>query len=124
MYPKWVLRALLMVSPAVLCGSCHDEPEQTSSNEPSTYRTRDEGSNALPTADASFRLMNVDGPARYSAFQDVVVSGGGQCASVKSAVLVGGSNGTDEWRVDCSDTGIWSVWFSPGNIEARRPERS
>ena len=25
-----------------------------------------------------------------------------------------GLDGTDEWQVQCSDSGVWAVWFKPG----------
>jgi hypothetical protein len=69
-------------------------------------------SKATPTNDASFQLMGAEMPARLAALQQVVVQAGNHCAAATRGLLVGGLDGTDEWRVDCSDSGSWQVWFS------------
>ena len=36
-------------------------------------------------------------------------------------ILMGGLDGTDEWRVDCSDSGSWQLWFNnDGGTEVDR----
>jgi len=109
----------LWISAAVLSSGCHDQPVPAAHQDES-YRTREEGSQVMPTAEASFQLMGVDGPARHSAFREYIISSGHECASVTSAVLVGGLGGTDEWRVNCSNTGSWSVWFGPEKMDVRQ----
>ena len=56
--------------------------------------------------------MDVDAPTRFAELQDEIVKAGNRCTSVTRAALAGGLEGTDEWHVDCADSGSWQVWFS------------
>lgn len=77
------------------------------------YASREPGSDVAPTNDASFQLLDSDGPTRFASLQALIVHEGKVCGAVQRAVLEGGLEGTDEWRVDCSDSGRWQVWFRP-----------
>lgn len=79
---------------------------------PDIYASREPGSDVSPTSDVSFQLLGADGPSRFASLQQLIVQEGKRCASVTKAVIVGGMDGTDEWRVDCSDSGRWQVWLS------------
>lgn len=79
---------------------------------PDVYAAREPGSDVSPTSDVSFQLLGADGPSRFASLQQLLVQQGKRCASVTKAVIVGGMDGTDEWRVDCSDKGRWQVWLS------------
>ena len=99
------------VALALTCvAGCHKK-EQAPSEIPAEPSI-EPGSNAAPTTDASFQLMDLDAPTRFAALQDVIVKAGNHCTSVSGAALAGGLEGTDEWRVDCTDSGSWQVWFS------------
>ena len=65
-----------------------------------------------PTNDVSFQLLGADLPTRLAALHAVVMKPGNKCASVTRGILLGGLDGTDEWRVDCTDSGSWQVWFN------------
>jgi hypothetical protein len=97
---------------AVVClaiGGCSREPSNESQNV--SYPTRDPGSAAVPTTDASFRLLSAEGPTRFAALQGLVLEAGKPCSVVTAGILKGGLDGTDEWRVTCNDGGVWSVWL-------------
>jgi hypothetical protein len=89
---------------------CH-KAEQAS-NQVATQPAIEPGSIAAPTTDDSYQLMDADVPTRFATLQDLIVKAGNRCESVTKGVLVGGLEGTDEWRVECSDSGSWQVWFS------------
>ena len=72
----------------------------------------DRAADVAPTNDASFQLLQADLPTRLATLQALVVKPGNKCASVTRGVLMGGLEGTDEWRVECSDTGSWQLWFN------------
>jgi hypothetical protein len=60
-------------------------------------------------------------PTRLATLQALVVKPGNKCASVTRGILMGGLEGTDEWRVDCSDSGSWQLWFNnDGGTEVDR----
>jgi hypothetical protein len=78
-----------------------------------SYASREPGSDAAPTNDASFRLLAADPLARFAILQALIVQSGNRCSVVTKGVLEGGLDGTDEWRASCIDTGAWQVWFKP-----------
>jgi len=78
-------------------------------------KAREPGSNAAPTHDTSFGLLEIDPTARLSILQNVIVRSGKRCRAIVRGALEEGLDGTDEWRVDCADTGPWQVWFKPGD---------
>jgi hypothetical protein len=102
--------ALLAIAGASVagCGNRRQPPAQQGAAQPSI----EPGSNATPTTDSSFQLLDADVPTRFATLQQVIVKNGKSCASVTKGVLAGGLDGTDEWRVDCSDSGRWQIWFS------------
>lgn len=91
------------------CGSGAKEPSQQAPD----YATHEPGSDVAPTSDASFQLLAADGPTRFAALQQLIVQAHHACSAVTKGVLTGGLDGTDEWRVDCADSGPWQVWFKP-----------
>ena len=107
--------ALAVVATAALClgacGSKDHKAEATSNADP--YASREPGSDVAPTNDASFQLLGADGPTRFASLQALIVQDGKTCSAVRKALLEGGLEGTDEWRVDCTDSGRWQVWFRP-----------
>lgn len=107
--------ALAAAAMAALClGACGSRDQKTAA--PSTadpYASREPGSDVAPTNDASFQLLGADGPTRFASLQALLVQEGKACSAVRKAVLEGGLEGTDEWRVDCVDSGRWQVWFKP-----------
>src|SRR5580765_2531893 len=64
-------------------------------------RSRDPG--AEPTNLLSFELFSKEPAARRDAFQKTLGSLGKRCQLVTEAVLKGGFDGTDLWRVSCTD---------------------
>jgi hypothetical protein len=61
----------------------------------------------------SLRLLESDPPARRVWFKSMIARAGHGCNFVTSAVLKGGDDGTDLWRVGCVD-GAWLVTLGPG----------
>lgn len=98
---------------AILCaGACGRGQDDSGPAQSPPQPAVEPGSDATPTNGASFQLMSADAPTRLATLQAVVVEAGNHCASVTKGVLTGGLYGTDEWRVDCTDSGAWQVWFS------------
>ena len=73
-------------------------------------RSRDPG--AQPTNQLSFELLSLDPATRRAAFQELATLEK-QCELVTEAVLKGGFEGIDLWRVSCADSGDWLVTFLP-----------
>jgi hypothetical protein len=92
--------------------SCGPGQHNAPTNQSLSYDSREPGSDASPTNDESFQLLSADGPARFATLQTLIVQAGKHCASVTKGVLEGGLDGTDEWRVNCADTGAWQLWFN------------
>lgn len=97
---------------ALLCFGC--DGRHTAASQPSSsFEFRAPGSDVSPTSDSSFQLLAADGQARFASFQGLIVQSGKRCSAVTRAVLNGGLDGTDEWRVECLDSGTWEIWFRP-----------
>lgn len=111
------LGALLMMwAPAVAFGlgvSGCSEDHHKRTEQSISFVTTEPGSAAVPTNDASFRLLSYDGPRRFSVLRELIASDGRKCDAVTTAVLKGGLDGTDEWLAKCTDTGKWTIWFRP-----------
>ena len=107
--------ALAVAATAALClGACGSKDEKAAATwRPDPYASREPGSDVAPTNDASFQLLGADGPTRFASLQALIVQTGKACSTVRRAILEGGLEGTDEWRVDCADSGRWQVWFRP-----------
>jgi hypothetical protein len=73
-------------------------------------RSADPG--AVPTSESSFEMLRVDPPARRADFQRMLNQLGKRCGSVTEAILKGGFEGTDFWKIDCADSGEWLLAFS------------
>jgi hypothetical protein len=110
--PGWMAAATALM----LLSSCSNEDDDQAPEHPLSYASQDPGVNVVPTHDLSFQLMAADGPTRLGSFQQLIARSGRQCNFVTSAVLTGGLDGTDEWRVKCADTGTWAVWLKPGEV--------
>ena len=97
---------------AALCTACGRSDQTSEAPQVDRYAAQEPGSLATPTADASFQLIDADGPTRFAELRALIVAEHKQCASVTQAILLGGLQGTDEWRVKCADSGPWAVWLS------------
>ena len=104
-----MIRAGILAASAILIG-CEQAPTHPP-QEQISYSTREAGSVAMPSNDESFRLIAATGESRLAAFQNIISTAGEECSFVTSAIFKDGLGGTDEWRVRCSDSGNWSVWF-------------
>ena len=93
----------------IACGN--RQQNAASTKDAVDYASREPGSDVPPTTDESFQLLDADGPTRLATVQQIVAGTGKKCAAVTRAVLEGGLDGTDEWRVRCTDTGTWQLWF-------------
>lgn len=102
------LATFAVVLCAAGCGTHRATPEKQTIS----YAVREPGSDTMPTHETSFRMIAYDGPTRFGAFRALLIQAGNQCGTIKSAVLMGGVAGTDEWRVKC-DAFTWGVWFQP-----------
>lgn len=99
---------------ALFLGACGSKDQKAAARwKVDPYASREPGSDVAPTNDASFQLLGADGPTRFASLQALIVQNGKACGAVRRAVLEGGLEGTDEWRVDCADSGRWQVWFRP-----------
>lgn len=58
-------------------------------------------------------LIAGDGPTRLANLRALIMQAGKQCQYVTSGILIGGLDGTDEWRVKCTDSGTWTIWLKP-----------
>lgn len=96
-----------------LCACRGNDHQAPAPGKADPYASREPGSDVAPTNDASFQLLGADGPTRFASLQALIVQDGKACGGVQKAVLEGGLEGTDEWRVDCADGGRWQVWFRP-----------
>jgi hypothetical protein len=92
------------------CGDGGDNPQQ---QQAVSYASREAGSDATPTNEASFQLLEQDPPTRLAFLQWYIVQSGHRCIRVTRGVFEAGLDGTDEWRIDCADTGKWQLLFKP-----------
>ncbi len=104
--------AIAIAAPFLL--NCKGEGEGNANEPPVSYASREPGSVAAPTNEISFQLLRLDGPTRLASFRANIIQSGKQCNFVTNAVIMGGIDGTDMWRVKCADSGDWAVWFQPG----------
>jgi hypothetical protein len=104
----WVA-ALLSLS----LGGCGDGGDKPPQQQAVSYASREPGSSAAPTNDTSFQLLNQDPSTRLAFLRSYIVQSGHRCDIVKRGVFESGLDGTDEWRVNCGDTGAWQLWFRP-----------
>lgn len=98
----------------ILTSSCNSRRRADSqAAAPATSeRSRDPG--AYPTNLLSFEIMRRP-EVKLAKFQEWITSKGNRCQQVTEADLKGGFEGTDLWRVECSDSGEWLVTFLPGS---------
>jgi len=100
---------------ATLCVDCSGS---TPNNQATQSAARQSDSSTSPTNDWSFQLLFKDDPTRFAIMQTIFEQSGKRCRAVTQVAFKGGLDGTDEWRVDCADSGKWQVWFKPeGRID-------
>src|SRR4051794_33794581 len=73
-------------------------------------RATDPGTHPSPTNPISLLLLK-DPDDRRRTLQARLQAAGKKCALVTEAILKGGFDGTDFWRVTCNDSGEWLVTF-------------
>jgi hypothetical protein len=95
--------------------SCGRNGDNSEAQNPVSYASHDPGSDPIPTNDDSYQLMALDPLTRLTTTRALVVQAGQRCSAVTKAVLEGGLDGTDEWRVTCADTGEWQLWLRPNS---------
>jgi hypothetical protein len=96
--------------------SCDNNSPQLVDNgaQPSlSHEPLDPGSYALPSNGVSRRLFEMDGQARLEILREYMNRSGKDCDEVTEAVLRGGYQHVDFWRVACSDSGEWEVAIEP-----------
>lgn len=102
----------------LLAAGCGKHEQNALPPQSDMYDSNPPGQIVTPTHDSSFHLLGEDGPTRFAELQQLMVAKGQRCAAVTKAVILGGLDGTDEWRVTCSDSGAWQLWFkNDGDIE-------
>jgi hypothetical protein len=74
-------------------------------------RATDPGTILIPTAEKSFVLLG-DPARRRAFFQNALMTAGERCKLVQEAIFKGGLDGSDLWRVSCTDSGDWLVTVS------------
>src|SRR5256885_12325569 len=106
------MRTSLLFPVLLLLIGCDRESRLPPRDDPSgvSDRSREPGTNPQPTTDASLHLLE-DPNDRRMTFHSILSGTGKPCALVTEAVLLDGFEGTDVWRVTCSDSGNWRVTF-------------
>lgn len=108
------MRTLAPVMLAAFCViGCNERPDATSNA--TTYQPNEARTVSPPTNDASYKLLEQDPDIRMAALQALIIDSGHACSAVVKSKFEGGLDGSDEWRVDCADTGPWAVWFRPAD---------
>ena len=106
-----VLAFAALVGLDLACSGCDKDSDQTAGNQTPTYPSHVPGSAAVPTTTYSFELLALDPAGRLAALQRSIVQAGHNCQYATKGEFVGGLDDTDEWRVDCSDSGSWQIWL-------------
>jgi hypothetical protein len=106
------MTALLAAACLNGCGEKHRDTDRQAIS----YAARAPGSDVMPTNETSFRLIADDGPTRLGTLRGLIVQSGNRCDFVSRGILVGGLDGTDEWRVTCAGTGTWTVLLRPAGV--------
>lgn len=99
----------------LLASSCGSQPSDQSRRVVVSDRSHETG--AVPTNGASWALFG-DPAKRRASLQAALVSSGEQCSLVTEALLKGGFEGTDLWRVSCADSGDWLVTVTDDQLTA------
>ena len=112
------LRTAVVAAVTLLAGGCERAPGTsetvTAQAEAAvSYARLDPGSTAAPSNGYSRQLFEMNDQVRLATFRKYMVASGEQCALVTGAVLRGGYQGMDLWRVACSDSGEWMVSIEP-----------
>lgn len=119
---KWTqLRITLAATTGWALLACDRTPERIVQQDVVSYSPREAGRLAPPTHEYSRKLLAMEGPRRFEYLQSLIVQAGQQCDAVKRGVLNAGLDGTDEWHVECANTGNWLVWISSRPIQVVRP---
>ena len=110
---------------ALAAAGCKERHPPKGPEEPISNATREMGSTAVPTNQYSVDLLLVAPSTRLATLREVIRREGQQCDRAIAGILLGGAGGDDEWRVTCSNTGDWIIWFrSNGDEEVLRESRS
>ena len=107
----WGSTALLLLMGLCACGRSDRQPSSPDPYVPSDS-SHDPG-NPSPTNDRSMNLMDDDPELRRLRFKGLMDDAKKKCDVVTEAVLKGGFEGMDVWRVTCGDTRDWLVTFRP-----------
>jgi hypothetical protein len=103
---------------AVLCIACSPSSKGNDGGRDTALNLVETDSRNSPTNERSFELLFKEDALRFAIFQSIFQQLGKRCSAVTKATFEGGLDETDEWRVDCADSGAWQVWFKPdGRID-------
>jgi hypothetical protein len=106
-------RWITLLALATLCVACSGSRQDNPITQQALNDAGERDLNTSPTNDRSFQLLFKDDPTKFAIIQALFDQSGKRCGSVTRAAFKGGVDGTDEWRVDCADSGLWQVWFKP-----------
>jgi hypothetical protein len=111
----WTLRflSLVLVAGAMIGAGCRQRQYPQAQYLIVVDADQDPGAHVAATNEVSLLLLEGDSSARRVWFQSFLAQHGHSCTSVTSAVLKGGDDGTDVWRVGCVE-GAWLVTLGPG----------
>ena len=100
---------------ALAVAACDQSDQEPGRQDPVglSDRSTDPGTNPTPTNPISFVLLENPDDRRRT-LQSQLQSAGKKCGLVTEAILKGGFEGTDFWRVTCNDSGEWLVSFGLG----------
>lgn len=112
----------------IVLASCDNTPTADNSQQSAdnsqqlifSHNPLDPGSTSEPSNDVSRKLFEMDGQERLAIFKEYMNSSGKACEYVTEAVLLGGYQRTDFWRVACSDSGEWEVSIEPDSEGSTR----
>jgi hypothetical protein len=107
-YHRWIAGLAL----AMLCAGCSQSKDDNPPI-PSASPVDVERSLSLsPTNAQSFELMSADVQTRFATVRALFQQSGNPCGAVTRATFEGGLDGTDEWRVICTESGAWQMWLN------------
>ena len=106
---------LFIAACALVVAACDHSDREPGRQDPVglSDRSTDPGTNPTPTNPISFVFLK-DPDDRRKTLQSQLQSAGKKCGIVTEAILKGGFDGTDVWRVTCNDSGEWLVTFGLG----------
>jgi len=107
------VRAVALFTALALASCNSSEPEQL--QDPVSDASHDPGTNPVATNDLSAGLLIEEPAARRGYFASQMKRAGKNCPMVTEAVLKGGFEGSDFWRIRCTATGDWLVILGEGS---------